>query len=407
MGIVVNARTAFSLFFPSILAEFGWTRALTAATFTTGLLASNLFTPFLGLLMDRLGPRVLFPAGLGLMSLGLVLATAAREPWHLHLTLGVLVAGASVFVSYMGHSLLLPNWFVRQRGLALGLAFSGVGVGSFLLLPWIQGLIERMGWRGACWVLAALLALVVLPLNALVPRRRPEELGLGPDGDGAVGRAPRPAAVDVVDPVWAATEWTLGRAVRTARFWWLFCGYFMGLFAWYAVQIHQTKYLLDLGFSAEFAAYALGLVGLTGIAGQIGWGHLSDRIGREWAWTASGVGFALCYLALLALPAHPTRWLVYVMVAAQGLLGYGLASVFGAIPMELFQGARYSSIFAVLNIASNLGAGTGPWVTGWIYDRAGSYAPAFWLAIACSAASVVCMWLAAPRKVRRVGGAPQ
>ena len=86
------------------------------------------------------------------------------------------------------------------------------------------------------------------------------------------------------------------------------------------------------------------------------------------------------------------------MVAAQGLLGYGLASVFGAIPMELFQGARYSSIFAVLNLASNAGAGTGPWVAGPVYDRTGSYAPAFWLAIACS------------RRVGRrdvAGGAPE
>jgi MFS family permease len=404
MGIVVNARTAFSLFFPAILDEFGWSRALTAATFTTGLLASNLFTPFLGILMDRLGPRVVFPVGLGLMSLGLALATGASAPWHLHLTLGVLVAGASVFVSYMGHSLLLPNWFVRQRGLALGVAFSGVGVGAFLLLPWLQGLVGRAGWRGACWTLAALTALVVLPLNALVPRRRPEELGLRPDGDLGPGGASRAASVHVVDHVWAATEWTLGRAVRTARFWWVFLGYFTGLFAWYAVQVHQTKYLLELGFSAELAGYALGLVGLTGIAGQIGWGHLSDRIGREWAWTASGVGFAVCYLALLALPAHPARWLVYLMVAAQGLLGYGLASVFGAIPMELFQGVRYGSIFAVLNLASNAGAGTGPWVAGLVHDRTGSYAVAFWIAIACSAVSVAAMWLAAPRKVRLVAG---
>ena len=404
MGIVVNARTAFSLFFPSILDEFGWSRALTAATFTTGLLASNAFTPFLGVLMDRVGPRVVFPIGLGLMSLGLALATGVSAPWQLHLTLGVLVAGASVFVSYMGHSLLLPNWFVRKRGLALGVAFSGVGVGSFLLLPWLQGLIGRVGWRGACWVLVALIALVVLPLNALVPRRRPEELGLRPDGDVAAGVTAGPASVRVVDHAWAATEWTLGRAVRTTRFWWVFLGYFTGLFAWYAVQIHQTKYLLELGFSAELAGYALGLVGLTGIAGQVVWGHLSDRIGREWAWTASGAGFALCYLALLALPAHPERWLVYLMVAAQGLLGYGLASVFGAIPIELFQGARYSSIFAVLNLASNAGAGTGPWVAGLVHDRTGSYAPAFWIAIACSVVSVAAMWLAAPRKVRLVAG---
>jgi MFS family permease len=208
----------------------------------------------------------------------------------------------------------------------------------------------------------------------------------------------------VVDRAWAATEWTLGRAARTARFWWVFLGFFSGLFAWYAVQVHQTKYLLELGFSAELAGYALGLVGLTGIVGQIVWGHVSDQVGREWAWTASGLGFAICYAALLALPAHRETWLVYVMVAAQGLLGYGLASVFGAIPMELFQGARYGSIFAALNLASNAGAGMGPWVAGLVYDRTGSYAPAFWIAIACSAVSVVAMWLAAPRKVRLVGG---
>jgi MFS family permease len=404
MGVVVNSRTVFSLFFPAILDEFGWSRALTAATFTTGLLASNAFTPFLGVMMDRLGPRVVFPIGLVLMSLGLALATGTHAPWQLHLTLGVLVAGASVFVSYMGHSLLIPNWFVRQRGLALGIAFSGVGVGSFVLLPWLQHVISRTGWRGACWTLAALLALVVLPLNLLVPRRRPEELGLRPDGDEAPGTAARPAAVEIVDHRWAATEWTLPRAVRTSRFWWVFLGYFTCLFAWYAVQIHQTKYLLELGFSADFAAWALGVVGITGIAGQILWGHVSDRIGREWAWTAAGVGYVVCYAALLALPAQPAPWLVYVMVASQGLLGYGAASVFGAIPMELFQGARYGSIFAVLNLGSNAGAGTGPWVAGLVHDYTGSYAPAFWIAIACSVVSVAAMWLAAPRKVRLVAG---
>jgi len=404
MAVVVNARTVFSLFFPSILDEFGWSRAVTAAIFTTGLLAANAFTPFLGVLMDRLGPRIVFSFGLGLMTIGLALATGATTPWQLHLTLGVLVAGASVFVSYMGHSLLIPNWFVRQRGLALGIAFAGVGVGSFVLLPLAQHLIERVGWRGACWGLAVLIVLVVLPLNLIVPRRRPEDLGLRPDGDQAPGAVARPASVHVVDHQWAAVEWTLARAVRTSRFWWVFVGYFTCLFAWYAVQVHQTKYLLELGFSADFAAWALGFVGLAGVAGQILWGYVSDRVGREWAWTAAGAGFVICYAALLALPAHPERWLVYVMVVSQGLLGYGAASVFGAIPMELFQGVRYGSIFAVLNLASNAGAGSGPWVAGLVHDYTGSYAPAFWLAIACSVVSVAAMWLAAPRKVRLVAG---
>jgi len=88
MAVVVNARTVFSLFFPSILDEFGWSRAVTAAIFTTGLLAANVFTPFLGVLMDRLGPRIVFSFGLCLMTIGLALATGATTPWQLHLTLG-------------------------------------------------------------------------------------------------------------------------------------------------------------------------------------------------------------------------------------------------------------------------------------------------------------------------------
>src|SRR5262245_42089339 len=219
MGIMVNARTAFSLFFPAILDEFGWSRGLTAATFTTGLLASNAVTPFMGVMMDRLGPRVVFPIGIGLTTAGLALATRASAPWQIHATLGVLVAGGTVFVAYMGQSLLLPRWFVRQRGLALGIAFSGVGVGSVLLLPWVQRLVGSVGWRGACWALVALIVAIVLPLNLLAPRLRPEELGLRPDGDDAPGNTTRAASVHVVDHRWAAIEWTLARAVRTTRFW--------------------------------------------------------------------------------------------------------------------------------------------------------------------------------------------
>jgi len=170
------------------------------------------------------------------------------------------------------------------------------------------------------------------------------------------------------------------------------------------VQAHQTKYLLDVGLDRERAAYALGVVGLTGIVGQIALGWLSDRVGREWAWTLGGVGFAICYATLLALPAHPSTALLYVMVSSQGLLGYGLASVFGAISAEIFQGRRYGTIFGTLTLGANAGAGFGPWVAGWIYDRAGSYTLAWLLAIGACAVSIAAIWLAAPRRVRAVAG---
>jgi MFS family permease len=404
MGVTVNARTAFSLLFPPILDEFGWSRGATAGTFGVGFLVATAGAPFTGIVMDRLGPRIVFPAGIALTSAGLGLATLVREPWHLYLTLGAMVASGTFAVSYLGHSLVIPNWFVRRRGLAIGLAFSGVGVGSIILFPGLQAIIARAGWRAACWSLAGLLVVAILPLNCLVPRRRPEELGLHPDGDPAPAGGGARHPDNVVDRAWASVDWTLGRALRTARFWWVALGYLGGLYAWYAVQVHQTKYLLELGFSSGLAAWALGLVGLTGILGQIALGHLSDRVGREWAWTGAGVGYVICYAALLLLPAHPTLWLVYLMVAAQGALGYGLAVVFGPIPLELFQGRHFGTIFGTLNLAAGAGAGLGPWLTGALHDLTGSYAPAFGLAIGCSVVSVIAMWLAAPRKVRAVAG---
>ncbi|MBI4254464.1 MAG: MFS transporter [Candidatus Rokubacteria bacterium] len=406
MAVGVNARTSFSLLFPPILDEFGWERGVTAGAFSLGFLVSTFVSPFLGRVMDRLGPRVVIPVAVAAVASGLALATQASAPWHLYLTLGVLVVGGTVCLGYTGHALFLPLWFVERRGLAMGVAFSGVGVGSILIFPWLQGLIGRAGWREACWAMAALLVVTLVPLNLLLQRRRPEDLDLLPDGASSArgGGAARSHADNVVDPAWVAVDWTLGRAARTARFWWIFTGFLFGLYSWYAVQVHQTKYLIEIGFQPTEAAFALGFVGFTGIVGQIALGHLSDRIGREWVWTLSSAGFVLCYALLLVMREHPSAALLYLMVAAQGVLGYGLASVFGAIPAELFQGRHYGAVFGTLSLASGGGAGLGPWVTGLLHDRTGNYVLAFWLAIVASLVSAVAMWLAAPRNVRAVAG---
>jgi MFS family permease len=403
MAVGVNARTAFSLLFPPILDEFGWERGVTAGAFSFGFVLAMLFTPLLGRLMDRWGPRHVMPLGVVMACAGLLLATLVQQPWHLYATLGLLVAAGSVILGYTGHALFLPHWFARRRGMATGIAFSGVGVGSIILFPWLQHLIVSFGWRSACWALAIILAVALVPLNLALQRGRPQDMGLTPDGDAAAG-TPGAHGDNVVDRAWAATDWTLARAIRTSRFWWLALAFFTALFAWYAIQVHQTKYLIEIGFDPTVAAYALGLVGLMGVVGQIALGHLSDRVGREWVWTLSSAGFALCYALLLVMANHPTPALLYLMVAAQGVLGYGMASVYGAIPAELFQGKHYGSVFGALSLASGMGTGFGPWLAGAVHDATGSYLPAFWLAIGGTVISVVAVWLAAPRKVRAVAG---
>jgi sugar phosphate permease len=281
---------------------------------------------------------------------------------------------------------------------------SGVGAGAIVLLPWLQSIIVGDGWRASCWAMAVLVALVVVPLNLLV-WKKPEDIGLTPDGAPAAGPAAKGRTPsNIVDPAWAATEWTLARAARTGRFWWIALGYFSATVAWYAVQVHQTKYLTEVGFTPLVAAWALGIVSVVAIPGQIGLGALSDRIGREWVWTVACLGFAVCYAALIALEHAPSNALLYLMVFSQGFLGYAMTSVMGPIVAEIFEGPHYGSIFGTITVALIGGGAAGPWVAGVIYDATGGYRLAWVLAIGCCLVSVAAIWLAAPRKVRVVPG---
>jgi len=404
MAVAVTSRTAFSLLVPPLIAEFGWDRGLVAGAFSFGFLVSAVMSPIVGRVMDRRGPRLVIETGVVLVAAGLLFAPAIAAAWQFYLTLGVLVGAGANLMSFTAHSQFLPNWFVRRRGLAISLAFSGVGVGAIVLLPWLQAIIEGEGWRAACRVMGVLVLVVLGPINLLV-RGAPRDLGLLPDGaaPAAAGAAARPSAT-VVDAAWVAVDWTLARALRTARFWWLSLGFFGALVAWYSVQVHQTKYLIEVGFPPMVAAWGLGIVSAVAIPGQIGLGALSDRIGREWIWTAGCAGFAICYAALIALEAGPSTPLLWLMVISQGSLGYALTSVMGPIVMEIFEGRSFGAIFGTLTVPSIAGGATGPWVTGLVHDATGSYRLAFVLAIGCSVVSAIAIWLAAPRKVRLVPG---
>ena len=403
MGVGVTARTAFSLLMPPLIDEFGWQRGLAAGAFSFGFLVSALLSPIVGRVMDAQGPRVVILTGVLLTTAGLLLAPAIERPWHLYATLGVLVSAGANMMTYTAHSQFLPNWFVRWRGLAISIAFSGVGVGAIVLLPWLQSIIVTGGWRASCWAMGLLAISVLGPLNLLV-HKRPEDIGLLPDGATEIASGAKQRASNVVDPAWAAQEWTLARAVRTSRFWCIVVGYFCALVAWYAVQVHQTKYLIETGFTPLVAAWSLGLVSIVGIPGQISLGALSDRVGREWVWTAGCAGFAICYAALIALEYSPTPALLYLMIASQGFLGYALTSVMGPIVAEIYEGPHYGSIFGTITVALIGGGAMGPWIAGVIHDLTGSYELAFVLAIACCVLSAAAIWIAAPRKVRLVPG---
>ncbi len=404
MAMGVTARTAFSLMFPPIVDEFGWDRGLAAGAFSFGFLVSAGISPVLGKLMDAKGPRFVIEIGVLICTAGMLAATLIATPVQLYSTLGLLVGIGANCMTYSVHSQFLPNWFVRRRALAIGIAFSGVGAGSMLLLPWLQAIILHQGWRSACWTLGIVILVVVMPINLIVAKR-PEDVGLLPDGErlDATGAAPKKKS-NVVDAGWVAVDWTLARAARTARFWWLAISYFCGGYIWYSVQIHQTKYLVEIGFPPMEAAYSLGLVALVGIPGQILLGGLSDRYGRENIWAVSCAGFAVCYALLLALAVAPSPLLLWLMVLTQGGLGYAVATTMGPIVAEIFEGKSFGTIFSVLMTALIGGGAVGPFLTGLLHDWMGDYVMAWWIGVVLSVICAVTVYLASPSKVRMVAG---
>ncbi|MEQ9125664.1 MAG: MFS transporter, partial [Alphaproteobacteria bacterium] len=226
------------------------------------------------------------------------------------------------------------------------------------------------------------------------------DIGLLPDGVAA----PPPAIANEDRP--PPSEGPSSReATRTPAFWFLAIATFGMLWNWYAAQVHQTQFLLDVGFDSDMAALALAFVSAGGVFGQIFGGWLSDRIGREGAWSVGCLGFAVCFLCFILLgrnpAAAPNEALLWAMVAAQGLIGYGLTAVYASAPADLFQGRNYSTIFGILSVFSSLGGGAGPYVTGRAFDLEGSYETAFMIAIGWCLISTVAMWMAAPRRARQ------
>ncbi len=403
MAVAVSARTGFSLLYPELLDEFGWDRGATAGAYSLGFVASTTMLPLVGWMMDRWGPRVVVPIGAFLVSSGLALTVLIESIVGLYATMGLLVVNGSMAMSYIVHSMFLPNWFVRNRGLAVGVAFAGVGIGGAVLLPAMQWVIDVHGWRAACLAMAGLILLLIVPLNAVFQRGHPAPMGLEPDGGPGRGQS-GPPPDPIVDHAWTETEWTVARAIRTWRFWMVSTAFFCGLFCWYAYQAHQTTFLIDAGFDAGFAATALGAVALGGVICQIGTGALSDRFGREVAWTFTLSGLAATAVLFIWLGQAPSVWLVWTMVVVQGCLGNGLSVLFGAVITEIFQGPRLASIFALISLCGNVGAGVGAWMLGWLFDLTGSYDPGFGLCLGLALLSIACMWVASPRKVRLVAG---
>ncbi len=363
----------FSAFFEPLRQAFGATRGSVSLVFSiAGFLYFSLGV-ISGPLADRFGARRVAAAGMVLLGAGLALAGLARSLIEVYLAYGLGV-GIGVGLAYVPALGAVQRWFDRRRGLASGLAVSGIGVGTLALPPLAAVLVGQIGWRTTYLLLGAACGLIGLGA-ALLLRNDPARLGYAPDGVPApASTPPSPGGL------------TVAEAVRTRRFAGLYLACLICAFGVFTPFVHLVPYAMDHGVPAARAALLLGAIGVGGAAGRFLLGGLADRLGREATLLAmvGGVAASLAAWALL-----DGFWSLMLFAAAFGVFYGGWVALLPALVMDAFGGRSVGGIIGLLYTSVAFGTLVGPPAAGWIFDATGGYRPAILAAAATSLVGLI------------------
>jgi len=404
MAFWFGIRTTFSIFYVALLEEFRWSRGGAAGVQAAALITYTIMAPVTGGLIDRFGPRRVIVPGIIILSLGLFLCSFIQTLRHFYFFFGIIAAVGLTSIAIVSYSAILSHWFEKKRGLASGIALSGMGVGIFLLVPMTQYFITMSGWRLTFILIAVLSLTVLLAINGIFLRHKPQDLGLYPDGINEEEWLKNKEG-NVAESEWSKNDWTLKKAIKTDSFWYLFVFFFLTIFIVYAVLTHHVRFLVDKGVDTATAAFIFGIIGISSGVSRIFWGWLSDHIGRETTFTLGALCMIIGTISLMALDVAVTNRLLYAFALFFGI-GWGVtAPIFMSSAADLFKGRSFGLIYGIMEGVLGIGGALGAWFPGFIYDQTESYQWAFGLSIVITILACLFIWLAAPRRVRNTSKA--
>ncbi len=396
-------RNTFSVFYPAIVNEFGWTRGNTALIFSINVLVYGLFAPVAGALADRFRTRYVLAAGALLLGIGMALCSTATEKWQFYILYGIVAAIGLSVAGWAPVATLMSNWFVRRRALAFGILGAGFGM-SLVSAPVAQSIISSFGWRTAYVAVGVFVALLIVPLSIIFVRRTPAEKGLLPDGvtPGQTQADSVRKAEHEAKSEWHKNEWTLRSAVRTRQFWFLFLVFVfsMGIVEQLAVS-HQVYFYLEVGYDPMAAATFYSIFGICFAIGNLV-GSLSDRIGRERFFIPACLVCAAFASLLFVMKDTSPPWLAPLIATGFGLSFGSIPCVLNATLADLFHGKHYGRISGTMVLGFALGGTLSPWLAGYVYDITGSYTGTYLMLVTALLTTAVLMWFIAPRKLNPV-----
>ncbi|WP_421730082.1 MFS transporter [Brevundimonas sp.] len=341
-----------------LAAEFGWSMSQISGAVSLMMLATAACMPIAGKMVDKWGPRrVLLPSILVLAATFLLAPFIRNYAQFLafYIAIGTVAVGTNS-VAYMR---ILSSWFDRRRGLAIGVAGSGTGLG-FAYVPLLSAaLVAQFGWRGCYIGLGCILLFVTLPLVFFIMKETPQDVGLAVDG-GIPSETAQPALGGS----------SLSEALRSRDFW-VLLAVFVGLaFALYGLMPHLVPLLASRGMGEAAAASIASLFGLAAFGGRLLIGFLLDKFDAR---RIALIFFSLSAIGLFALTLSLPYW---AFVVAAILLGGSLGAevdMLAYLISRYFGLKAFSQIFSVMFSAVLMAMGTAPLIFGIVFDRTGSY----------------------------------
>ncbi len=394
LAIIFGIRLSFSVFLVALTKTFGWSRSDFSGIYSINMIAVAAVLPFVGRLQDSWGARKLFAVGGITMAIALVASSMIHSLWQLYIAYGILTALGIAILSIGLHSAMVSRWFAAggRRGMAIGIALAGSGVGVLILTPATERVISAWGWRAAYLSLAALVIFVAVPMNWIFLRDSPEQIGLKPDG---WNKPPKHSESKGQRKRIPSMSWTWHSASRTVDLWALYFAASLALFSLRMVSVHQIAHMVDVGYSRRVAADAVGITGAVIAVSFVFWGTLSDHIGRHTAYAFGGLSRIIAVTTLLALPIFGLRvWPLYLFALTWGISEGSCTSLLTALAADMFPGPAVGTIVGTMAAAFALGSATGSWFGGFGFDVWGSYTVPFSLAIAGTLLSIMLvLWL--------------
>lgn len=386
MGYGPIVTFTFGVFFKPLSQEFGWNRSQVSLAFSLSLFVMSFALPVVGRLVDRLGARRVIVPSLLLFGFGLTsFALLSPRLWHLYaIYIGLgLVGGGTAPVPY---SNVLAHWFDKRRGLALGVAMVGLGLGAFIMPSFAQRLIEVGGWRWAYICIGLMVMGVAIPVVALFLKETPQMLGLRPDGD-----VTKKSTSEERKEGLAFQE-----ARRTSTFWVMLGAFFLMSASVHGCLIHLVPLLTDRGISPQSAALAASLLGGALLLGRVGAGYLLDHFFASAVALAffcgAALGFVLLWSGVTGIFAFIAAFLIGLGMGAEGdIIAYLVSRYFGLLAF----GEIYGYAFA----AFTLGGVVGPLLMGIGFDSTGSYRFVLGIFVLASLSAAVLMTRLGPYRL--------